>query len=218
MKSKKSYHHGDLKAQLANAALAFLENHDASSLSIRDLSRELGVSPMAPYRHFEDKAALLIHLALVGCEELLRRLKAAEEHESEPMRLLANCGEVYARFAEEKSSQFRLIFGIELVKLEQRAAPVIELAMQCIEVLVRAIDAGQKGRIIRDDVPAARIAEVVWMAIHGYAELFLNGHQEANAGALKLIIDTVLRGISDSANLPVPSGPDRKLRASRRRH
>ncbi|HBY59117.1 MAG TPA: hypothetical protein DEH78_04805 [Solibacterales bacterium] len=196
MRPRKTYHHGDLKAHLADAALAFLEHHHPEALSIRDLCRELGVSPMAPYRHFEDKAALLIHLAKSGCGELLRQLKAAEENEADPRRLLANCAEVYARFAREKSSQFRLIFGAELSRAGDRAAPVIELAMQCIEVLVRAISAGQRTKSIRDDVPAARIAEVVWMAVHGYAEINLNGHGEATPEALNLLIDTVLRGIS----------------------
>ncbi len=196
MKKRKAYHHGDLKAHLAEAALAALAKGGPEALSLRDLCRVVGVSTMAPYRHFEDKAALLIYLAETGCRELLEMMTEVERNETDPLRCMARCAEVYTSFARTKPSQFRLIFGVEMVHLGERALPVIQVAGECIAILVRAITRAQASGKVRRDVPAQKIADVIWMAVHGYADLQLAGHQETSRDALSLLVETTLRGIA----------------------
>ncbi len=207
MKKRKNYHHGDLKAQLAEAALAFLAHSGPETLSLRDLCRVVGVSTMAPYRHFEDKAALLIFLAEAGCRELLRLMSDAEREEKQPLRRLERCAEIYASFAQNNSSQFRLIFGPEMNRHGERAQPVIQVAGECIAILIRAIAEAQRQGGIRCDVGAPQIADIIWIAIHGFADLRLSGHQESSPDALALLVQTILRGIS-------PSPPKRRGKAS----
>ena len=62
------YHHGNLREALLEAAEKALETDGAKSISLRELSRELGVSHTSPRRHFADKQALLDALALRGFE------------------------------------------------------------------------------------------------------------------------------------------------------
>jgi AcrR family transcriptional regulator len=64
------YHHGSLREALLRAAEAALEAHGASSLSLRDLSRTVGVSHTSPRRHFTNKQALLDALARTGFQRL----------------------------------------------------------------------------------------------------------------------------------------------------
>ncbi|WP_423787484.1 TetR/AcrR family transcriptional regulator, partial [Klebsiella pneumoniae] len=47
---------GGLRATLVEAALDLLE-HGVGDVSLRAVARAAGVSAMAPYRHFPDKAA-----------------------------------------------------------------------------------------------------------------------------------------------------------------
>src|ERR1700709_2264980 len=60
------YHHGNLRQELLRAAEAALEACGVQQLSLRELSRELGVSPASPQRHFATKQDLLNALATVG--------------------------------------------------------------------------------------------------------------------------------------------------------
>jgi AcrR family transcriptional regulator len=62
------YHHGNLHEALLHAAEKALETGGVQSISLRELSRELGVSHTSPRRHFADKQALLDALALRGFE------------------------------------------------------------------------------------------------------------------------------------------------------
>src|SRR6201987_4983446 len=58
-KPQNTYHHGDLRDALVQAALREAEREGPEAISIKALAKKLGVSQPAPYRHFVDREALL---------------------------------------------------------------------------------------------------------------------------------------------------------------
>src|SRR5258708_39607998 len=58
-KAPDTYHHGDLRDALVQAALQEAERGGPEAISIKALAKKLGVSQPAPYRHFADRGALL---------------------------------------------------------------------------------------------------------------------------------------------------------------
>src|SRR6201999_3657551 len=56
---KTAYHHGDLRTALIDAGLALTRTGGPEALTIREATRQVGVSPNAAYRHFVDREALL---------------------------------------------------------------------------------------------------------------------------------------------------------------
>src|SRR5579864_4715994 len=58
-KPHNTYHHGDLRDALVQAALREAEQGGPEAISIKALAKKLGVSQPAPYRHFADREALL---------------------------------------------------------------------------------------------------------------------------------------------------------------
>src|SRR5271170_939123 len=73
------YHHGHLRQALLRAAEVALEARGVQELSLRELSRELGVSHASPQRHFATKQDLMDALAIMGFERLSSVMgKAAE--------------------------------------------------------------------------------------------------------------------------------------------
>ena len=56
--TQKSYHHGNLRAELLDTAVEQLREVGTEELSLRALARAIGVSQTAPYRHFADKGEL----------------------------------------------------------------------------------------------------------------------------------------------------------------
>src|ERR1700709_2602431 len=79
---RKPYHHGDLRSALLMAGEAMVDRVGVEALSLRELTREIGVSNNAPRRHFPSKQVLLDALALQGFERLgavLSRAASSEE-------------------------------------------------------------------------------------------------------------------------------------------
>jgi len=70
METSRPYHHGNLREALLRAAEAAMERGGAKALTLRELSRELGVSHTSPLRHFANKQALLDALAVRGFERM----------------------------------------------------------------------------------------------------------------------------------------------------
>src|ERR1700760_4025434 len=66
----RSYHHGDLRNGLLDAARAILEEQSLGALTLRAVARRAGVSHAAPYRHFPNHEALLVELSVEGFAEL----------------------------------------------------------------------------------------------------------------------------------------------------
>lgn len=82
-RGEKSYHHGNLRAVLLDAAEQTLREQGADRVSLRELARRAGVSHGAPNRHFHDRQALLDALVDVGFDRLGDELDAAIESAGE---------------------------------------------------------------------------------------------------------------------------------------
>src|SRR5271154_7296376 len=76
-KRRDTYHHGDLKRALTDAALALVREKGPKGFSLSEAARRAGVSVAAPYRHFADKAQLLAAVAEEGFIQLHEALTTA---------------------------------------------------------------------------------------------------------------------------------------------
>ena len=86
--TKDRYHHGDLRRALLDAALHCIEADGLAALSMRELARQAGVSPAAPFRHFESRTALLTALAEEAMDGLVQSVDAALEEAAQANALM----------------------------------------------------------------------------------------------------------------------------------
>jgi AcrR family transcriptional regulator len=169
----KSYHHGDLRSAVVAEGLRLLQDREAESLSLREISRNVGVSATALYRHFPDKASLLEALAEAGYAQLAREQAAAAAVGGASG--FAAMGQAYVRFALANPALFRLIF----VAKSPHAHPFQDAPKGTAASLL------QKGvaELMDPDAPAeARFATMLraWSLVHGLAMLILDGQVERN--------------------------------------
>lgn len=170
---RKPYHHGDLRSALLTAAEAMVERVGVEALSLRELTREIGVSNNAPRRHFPSKQVLLDALALQGFERLGTVLnRAASSDEPDFVRRLIKVAHAHIRFAVKHQSLFRLMFA---AKQRSDASP------ELIEASHKALMAGpltiSYGQSIGDVVAGEpqRLAITVFAAVEGLVSLSSDG-------------------------------------------
>src|SRR3954465_4115916 len=109
--ARPTYHHGDLRRELLDASIAVRAERGIEAMSLRDVARQAGVSPAAPYHHFASKDALLDAIAVDGFMQLAHVMIAAREAAgSEPTARLRAIGEAYVRFALERPAHFHVMF------------------------------------------------------------------------------------------------------------
>jgi len=96
------------KDRIVNAAKTVLEKDGVSGLSIRSVAEAAGMSPMAMYRHFESKDALVNALMLdgfVAWEEIARSVR-----EPDPLRWMEKGFEAFLVFALKQPHRFDAAF------------------------------------------------------------------------------------------------------------
>ncbi|HEX8754738.1 MAG TPA: TetR/AcrR family transcriptional regulator [Steroidobacteraceae bacterium] len=96
------------KDRILSAAKAVLEARGIEGLTIRRVAQKAELSPMALYRHFADKDALLDALmqdGMAAWESIVRRLRARD-----PLEWLVALGEAYLDFALTQPHRFDAAF------------------------------------------------------------------------------------------------------------
>ncbi|MFD1554862.1 TetR/AcrR family transcriptional regulator [Paraburkholderia silviterrae] len=163
-----------LRDRLVDCALALLEQ-DESDVSLRAVARAAGVSAMAPYRHFEDKAALMGAVALKGFAMLEADAARADEAD-DPGEALTAQGLAYVDFARAHPALFRLMFaagaGLDLPHEDCQGAY------------------GLMARRVAELAPdrAAAGALACWGLVHGLATLALDGRIPADPASERAAI------------------------------
>ncbi len=107
----KTYHHGNLRQALIEAAIPVLKKKGVVGLSLRGLATELGVSHGAPYRHFKNKKVLLEAIAISGFMALQQScLEAARNFPDDPRRQLYEAGMGYIFYVARNPEVAELMF------------------------------------------------------------------------------------------------------------
>ncbi len=128
-KPRGSYHHGNLRRALLDAALGLIEKEGAEALSLRAAARQAGVSTAAPYRHFPSRKALLAAVAEEGFRllgEAMRQAIAASG--DNPARRLGESGVAYVLFAAAHPSCYNVMLSPELA--DRSTHPSLDTAEQ----------------------------------------------------------------------------------------
>jgi AcrR family transcriptional regulator len=106
-----TYHHGNLKSAMLEAALHLLRTEGLAGMSLRRAAELAGVTRTAPAHHFQNKNGLLAALAAYGYKQMTtRRTKAMRPDMSDTERLAVALKE-YVYFAIEEPQLFHLMFG-----------------------------------------------------------------------------------------------------------
>lgn len=174
--SRSSYHHGDLKAALAEQAWLLAREHGPAKVSLREVTRAAGVSVNAAYRHFADRDALMFTVTTRAQGECARTMEAlgATDAGSGVERLRA-VGLGYIAFARKDPGLFEAAFS-EPVNLDHSAHPYAagDSGMTPFTLLGAALDQMvAEGSLAESARPGAEVC--AWSAVHGFAWLVVRG-------------------------------------------
>jgi AcrR family transcriptional regulator len=168
-----NYHHGDLRRAVIDTALQLIAEQGIASLTLREIANRVGVSRMAPYRHFENKAVLLAVLAQEGFQAMYAHLQSARVHsDTDPLERLQAIGVAYICYAIEHPVHYRVMFDPALS--DRTLYPFLyETAVKNLECLVQVLSDCQQQESIRAGDPQ-ELAQIYWSLVHGLSMLLID--------------------------------------------
>lgn len=176
--SASTYHHGNLRQALVEAAVEAARRGGPDSVALRELARTVGVSHSAAYRHFSDREELVAEVAGAAMGELVEAMRrgvarADGVEQADPVlrarRRLVAIGEAYIDFALAEAGLFRIAFATR-GDIAPLGADVDSPFGLLGAVLDQLVEVGYLS------VEAREGADVTcWSAVHGFATIHLDG-------------------------------------------
>jgi AcrR family transcriptional regulator len=201
--SSKPYHHGDLRRVLIDAALQLVNEGGADAVTVREAARRAGVSPGAPFRHFQSRDALI----QAAAAEAQRRFRAEVEQAlneapaDDPLGRFRCIGLAYLRWAMRNPTHFEIISSRRLFDHDHADAVSRDNAA-LIELTERTLaEASAAGQLRSADLKRVQIAGRA--LVYGFARMNIDGHfprwgvaGAAVEGTAAAILDLFIDGIA----------------------
>lgn len=143
------------------------------ALSLRAVARAVGITPMAIYRHFRDKDALVDALVESGFVRWEQHLAEAVRARM-PRQRIQRAFIAYADFALGEPRMFELMFLVPRRNVPRAPASLADTPSPSFASLIAAVREGRaKGRSARDD--PAELILFAWSTVHGLIALHFSG-------------------------------------------
>ena len=182
-----TYHHGDLRDALVQAALGEAELGGPEAISISALAKKLGVSQPAPYKHFADRETLL---AAVTAEAFRQFNDVLRESIGKPSKRskLSRLAQATLDFGLRRMGIYRLMFASRTMACAAKGSELHNAVMETFALLLDSLEAPAVG-LLRE-----RSALKIWAALHGVVMLAEQGlltGQVAHISREELVEDIV---------------------------
>jgi AcrR family transcriptional regulator len=188
--TRATYHHGDLRRALIDAAVEIIADRGAEEFTLREAARRLGVNHRAAYRHFADKTSLLAAVAEQGFTSLAEgaREEIAMVGATDPEARLLAMARAYVAWADRHPAHFRVMFSPRLN--EDGPAGFESLMTEAygqLEAEIRAALGSAPG-----DDAVADVVIAYWAVLHGLASLVLMKRVRVRREHLSAWIDRIV--------------------------
>jgi AcrR family transcriptional regulator len=194
---RRTYHHGDLRQALLDAAVELLREKGIEALTLRAVARAAGVSQTAPYRHFKDRRALVAGVAQVGFERMGAAIERAVRRGEQGLPALRRGLAAYVRFARDHPDEYRVMFGAELASRDDMSE-LEAAALGAFQFLREGITRLQLRGVVGKGDPVL-MAITAWATLHGLVMLSLDGQTAVTGRSVGELVeaasDVLLAGI-----------------------
>ena len=159
--------------KIATAARRLLDREGADALTMRRIAKAVGITPMALYRHYQDRASLLNALADEGFAELTVEL-AARRFSGNIEKRLMEMADIYLDHALENPRLFELMFLAPREGARKFPQDFKAGLSPTANLMVKVIEEGMKSGYFRED-DALEIVFEMGALSHGLIMLYLGG-------------------------------------------
>ena len=153
------------KERILASAMRLLDTGGPEAVTLRAVGDAAGISQSAPYRHYEDKRALLEAMVRANLDYLNAAFEKAEQDASSPFGVLDRTVRAYLDFARRFPVRYRF-----LLEVSREDTPLGSDVRQALAVVTGLVRAAQQAGELTDGDPE-QIAALIFGAAYGMADL-----------------------------------------------
>ena len=186
-KAPDTYHHGDLREALVQAALQDAEQGGPEAISLKGIAKKRGGSRPAPYRQFPDREPLLEEAPAAAFRQFNALMHESIDAPSKQSKL-SRFAQATLSFGLRRNGIYRLMFASRTMACAAKGSELHNAAMETFALLLEALEAPAVG-LLRE-----RQALKIWAALHGVVMLAEQGlltGQIAQTSVEELVEDIV---------------------------
>lgn len=211
---RQAYHHGNLRQALVDATLALVEERGVEGVSVREAAKRAGVSSGAPFRHFQDRTALMTAVAEEAQRRLDEQIAAVQRRicDQPPLERFRAIGRAYLHWAFENPTHFQIISTKGLADFES-SATLREGSSRILGQMDALIGEAQAdGSLAAHELTLVRLAGRA--LVYGLGRMYIDGHYP-RWGIAEADAERVAQAVLDlfSTSLAVSPAPGAVARA-----
>jgi AcrR family transcriptional regulator len=199
MAEKRRYHHPDLRQALLDGAVRLIKEEGLREFSLRKLASQVGVSHAAPYRHFENKEAILATLMLEGHKRLRTSLlDAVLRCRGKAIDKFLAQGRAYLEFARKNPEYLNVMFSREGMVAAMSVGEKLGAHQEDYDsfgVLETTVAECQAEGTMDPHTDAGALSMHAWAEVHGLAVLrnegLIAGMSEFRGGKEASTLDAI---------------------------
>jgi AcrR family transcriptional regulator len=160
------------RLRIFNAARALFEQKGEAGLSMRRIAAAIGITPMAIYKHYADKDALLNALMLDGFADWEARVEAIAA--PEPLAWVTGLGEAYLDFALSQPRRYEAAFLLRASAARRYPGDFAQGRSPVVSQLLARLAAAQAQGLLRE-TPLLEIALCFVALTQGLVSMYRAG-------------------------------------------
>ncbi len=163
----------DTSTRILNATRALFEREGADAVSMRKVAEAVGLSPMAMYRHFHNREALLQRICDDSFHEIARHWEALRQVQ-DPLQRLLSTQRIYLDYALTYPHLFDHAFSTRRRNARRFPEDFMAQRSPTANVMHEAVVQAQaQGRLFAGD--AWELTMSIWAHSHGLIALYRAG-------------------------------------------
>lgn len=199
---RQNYHRGNVREDLISVGKDILESEDLGALTLRRLTREIGVNPTNFYNHFANMDHLLAAIKVDGFTELLKRSRTTAAKSSDRIDAFHALFNEYILFAIKRPNLYRLMFDYYLDYDEHEELKRITDEAMADVVALLYDDESFDSRDALSFYKTHPETVACWAMMHGLTHILINRQIKLETKSRKeiaefaeKIVDVLLEGI-----------------------
>ena len=165
--------------RIIDSAAALLDAGGSAAVTLRAVGQASGVSHNAPYKHFENRDALLGAVAARDFGQLTATFTAFGQERIRPLTKLKRALEAFAAYGRDYPHRYQLLFSDpEIAKQEGELQRAALASFFAFGLLVSQCQ--ESGSLPL--VPTPTLAGLIYASVHGLIDLQASGRMKSEKG------------------------------------